>query len=104
MELTSLILITYEISPGVKVSIVTVGNYSSTGSRYPSTKNIISVSTPPVYFPNRSPLGVISPVRRFYVSLSCTLMNDVSQRLIPPSQHADNKPHSIFLAENPALE
>ena len=33
VELTSLILITYEASPGVKGSIVTVGNYLSTGSR-----------------------------------------------------------------------
>ena len=43
VELTSLILITYETSPGVKGSIVTVGDYSSTGSRYPLTKNLISV-------------------------------------------------------------
>ena len=38
VELTSLILITYEASPGVKGSIVTVLNYLSTGSRYPRPK------------------------------------------------------------------
>ena len=44
--LTSSILITSEASPGVKGSIVTVENYSSMGRRCPSTKNIISPSTP----------------------------------------------------------
>ena len=38
VELTSLILITSEASIGVKDSIVTVGNYSSTGRRYPLKK------------------------------------------------------------------
>ena len=61
MELTSLILITYEASPGVKGSIVTVLNYLSTGSRYPPTKNIISVSTPLSIFPIYR-IWVLSPL------------------------------------------
>ena len=65
MELTSLILITSEASPGVKGSIVTIGNYLSMVRRCPFTKNLISISNPPVYFPNRAHLGVISPVLSF---------------------------------------
>ena len=61
MELTTLTMITYEASPGVKGSIVTVGNYLSTGSRNPSTKNIISVLTPPFIFPIDS-IWVLSPL------------------------------------------
>ena len=49
VELTSLILITSEASPGVKGSIINVENYSSMGSRCPSTKNIISASTPRLF-------------------------------------------------------
>ena len=49
MEITSSILITSEAYPGVKGSIITVVNYLSMGRRCPSTKNIISVSTPRLF-------------------------------------------------------
>ena len=61
VELTSLILITSKASPGVKVSIVSVGNYSSTGKRCPSTKTKISSSTPPSILPIKH-IWVLSPL------------------------------------------
>ena len=66
MELTSLILITYEASPGFKGSIVTVLNYLSTVSRYPLTKNPISVSTSPSIFPIDR-IWVLSPLSAVYL-------------------------------------
>ena len=59
--ITPLILITSEASTGVKGSIVTVGNYSLTGRRFPSTKNIISILTPPSIFPIER-IWVLSPL------------------------------------------
>ena len=46
---------------------------------------------------------IISPSHRFCLFLSRSLTDAVNQRPVPSSQHAWNRPHSVFLTADPAL-